>query len=305
MPYLCYPNITNANNKLLMENVYFKVAGHSFSILTENRKQILSYLPSYEPFLEVTAPDELLFEVLIVGPQNIYGKEVNRFSWDGSECIIYRGDEGYTFSLYPNGGKQACNMCTNNDFTTVFVSLAGTAEDAFVLNNFVMMTYAFASSSKKTLMIHASVVRTDGKGYLFLGKSGTGKSTHTRLWIETIENIDLINDDNPIVRITDDGIVRVYGSPWSGKTPCYRNIQVPVGAFTKLRQAAANRIEKVETLSGFAMVLSSCSLMKWDEQIYNDICDTVSDISLRTPVYLLDCLPDVSAAKLSYETIRQ
>ncbi|MBO6066250.1 MAG: transposase, partial [Lachnospiraceae bacterium] len=84
------------------------------------------------------------------------------------------------------------------------------------------------------LLMHASVTMHAGKGYLFLGKSGTGKSTHSQLWINNIEGCELLNDDNPVLRVEDDGSVRVYGSPWSGKTPCYRNLDVPVGAIVDL-----------------------------------------------------------------------
>lgn len=180
--------------------------------------------------------------------------------------------------------------------------MQGRAEDAFVLNNFLMMTFAFASASMHTLMIHASVVRNAGKGYLFLGKSGTGKSTHSSLWLKYIEGSDLLNDDNPIIRIVE-GVPMVFGSPWSGKTPCYRNLSVPVGAFVKLRQAPENKIERVRPVEGFATVLSSCSVMKWDERIYNGICDTISEVSMHVSVYKLDCLPDEAAAKLSFNTI--
>ena len=60
-----------------------------------------------------------------------------------------------------------------------------------------------------------------------MGKSGTGKSTHSRLWLENVPGATLLNDDNPIVRLTLVGAI-VYGSPWSGKTPCYKNESAPL-----------------------------------------------------------------------------
>lgn len=69
--------------------------------------------------------------------------------------------------------------------------------------------------------MHASVVATEtGKGYLFLGKSGTGKSTHTGLWLQQFSDCHLLNDDNPIVHVDSLGKqATVFGSPWSGKNP--------------------------------------------------------------------------------------
>lgn len=286
-----------------MENIYYKVAGHSFLISTKNKDLVLSFLPSYASFQTKEEPGKLLFTLTIEKEKEIYGQEINRFEWDGSECVIYHGEEGYTFTLFPGSKGEAYVMRTNNCFSEVSLSLKGNDRiDAFVLNNFLMMTYAFSSASEKTLMIHASVIRNDGKGYLFLGKSGTGKSTHSNLWLNYIDGSDLLNDDNPIVRVQN-GAVNVYGSPWSGKTPCYRNLEVPVKAFVKLRQAPENKIERLKPLVGFATILSSCSVMKWDKRVYDGICDTVSEVSMAVSVFQLDCLPDEAAARLSYNTI--
>ena len=57
---------------------------------------------------------------------------------------------------------------------------------------------------------------------MLLGKSGTGKSTHSRLWLKYIPDTKLLNDDNPAVRIMDNNTIMIYGTPWSGKTPCYK-----------------------------------------------------------------------------------
>ena len=113
-----------------------------------------------------------------------------------------------------------------------------------------------------------------------------------------------MNDDNPIVRLTPEGIATVYGSPWSGKTPCYRNVEAPIGAFLQLKQAPYNKIRQQTVVESFASILPSCSVMKWDDRNYVSTCDTVSSIMQRVPTYLLECLPDEAACRLSYETIR-
>ena len=173
----------------------------------------------------------------------------------------------------------------------------------YVLSNMIMMLFTFASAPLKTVMIHSSVIVNNGYGYLFLGKSGTGKSTHSSLWFKHIPGSELLNDDNPILRIIDNNVY-VYGSPWSGKTPCYKNEFVPVGAFLKLKQAPYNRITKPGKLMMFGELLSSISSMKWDKNIDNPICDTLVSISELTDLFFLECLPDAEAAMLSYSTIR-
>ena len=120
----------------------------------------------------------------------------------------------------------------------------------FMVNNGLMMMYTLATSNKMTTLFHSSVVSCQGKAYMFLGKSGTGKSTHSQLWLKHIEGTELVNDDNPVVRIID-GEARVYGSPWSGKTPCYRNIDYPIGGIVKLKQAPKNEIRRMKPVEAY------------------------------------------------------
>lgn len=115
------------------------------------------------------------------------------------------------------------------------------------LNSVMMLAFAGAGAARETLLFHASLVRQDGVGYAFTAKSGTGKSTQTANWLRYLPGCDLMNDDNPIVRIVN-GSVMIYGSPWSGKTPCYRNICAPLGAMTQIERAKTNSVDKLEPL---------------------------------------------------------
>jgi len=146
------------------------------------------------------------------------------------------------------------------------------------------------------------VVRERGYGYLFLGVSGTGKSTHTANWLRYIPGTDLLNDDNPAVRVID-GEPIVFGTPWSGKTPCYRNEQAPIGAFVQLKQAPYNKIQRQSVVHAFASLLSSCSVMKWDERVYGGLCTGVTHIMELVPTYFLENLPNEEAVRLSHDTI--
>ena len=114
----------------------------------------------------------------------------------------------------------------------------------------------------------------------------------------------MMNDDNPIVRIVD-GQPYIYGGPWSGKTPCYRNVKAPLGAVTRIDRASQNSIERLNPVDAFISMLSSCSSMKWDKEIYDNICDIVTRIVETTPIYTLHCLPDEGAAHLCYATIKR
>jgi ABC-type polar amino acid transport system ATPase subunit len=167
----------------------------------------------------------------------------------------------------------------------------------------MMLMFAFATARKNTLLMHSSVTMKDGKGYLFLGKSGTGKSTHSQLWINNIEGCSLLNDDNPVIRVSESGEVRVYGSPWSGKTPCYRNLDVPVGAIVTLQQAKTNKIRRQSLPEAYASVYVSFSGYRFIKEMADGLHITNAMVVSKVPCYLLDCLPDADAAFLCYQTV--
>jgi hypothetical protein len=152
-------------------------------------------------------------------------------------------------------------------------------------------------------MVHASVIMKEGKGYAFLGTSGTGKSTHSRLWLQHIEGTELLNDDNPAVRILPDGQIKVYGTPWSGKTPCYKNQQAELGAFVQLKQAPYNRFSFLKGIQAYMVLLSSCSSLKWNTEYYNALGKTIEQLANQIPVGFLQCLPNEEAARLSHQEI--
>lgn len=175
----------------------------------------------------------------------------------------------------------------------------------FAINNALMVLYALRGASLDRLLIHASVIEKEGFGYLFLGKSGTGKSTHSRLWLQSVEGCSLLNDDNPVIGIRQDGTAFVSGSPWSGKTPCYKNEQARIGAFVRLWQAPENEIKKLSVVEAYAALLPTISNMKWEPEVANGISATIEKLLKLTPVYSLRCLPDTAAAQLSYTTVKQ
>ena len=97
--------------------------------------------------------------------------------------------------------------------------------------------------------------------------------------------------------------MRVYGSPWSGKTPCYRNRDVPVAAIVRIRQAPFNKIHRLSVLEAYASVYSSCSAFRADRAWADGIHAATERIAATVPCYTLDCLPDEGAARLSYGTV--
>ncbi len=289
-------------------NHLFSIAGHVVGIcFSPSDINDISLLPSFAPFRWTSAETVKPLLTLCVDDTLQPEKErklLRNFDTGNGNTLVYQlPDKGYQFIIRDTKDRDCCLLIANADFSECRCALNGDVTmRQFGLNNALMLCYAFAGSHYQTLLIHASCVAYNGCGYPFIAKSGTGKSTHSSLWLQHIEGTELMNDDKPVIRIID-GTPYIYGSPWSGKTPCYRNRQALLGAVTLIERAKQNSIERLNPVAAFATLLPACSSMKWDEPTYGRLCDAIAKIIETTPVYTLHCLPDEGAARLSYQTL--
>ena len=201
-----------------------------------------------------------------------------------------------------------CELVCDADFTRGMLHIDAECQDVrFCIDNGLMLMYAFRTAPLMTLEMHAAVVVRRGeeaKGYLFLGHSGTGKSTHARQWLAAFEDAWLLNDDNPILRVMDNGEVRVYGSPWSGKTPCYKNESALVGGIVKLSQAPENKIQTISLPQAYAYMLSSASGLKMEQTMADNMFETIKHIITHISCYHLACLPNEEAARVCWAGVQ-
>ena len=287
----------------------FRVAEHDIRIIFEDsEKNGMHLLPSFEPFRAKNDGQNLFFQLTIDDKLQPVPKaqreRIRTFDTGNGDTIVDQtADGGYQYIIKDLRGHECCLLIANKDFSDCRCALNGSYNmRKFGLNNALMLIFAFAGSQQDTLLVHASLVRQNGYGYAFIAKSGTGKSTQVSLWLRHIPGCDLMNDDNPIIRFID-GEAYIFGGPWSGKTPCYRNVKAKLGAITRIARAEENSIEKLPPVEAFASFLPSCSTMKWDEDIFDRICKTVTRIIEQTPIYTLHCLPNKEAAILCNKAI--
>ena len=292
-----------------MNTHHFLIAEHYLRIIfTEGQANNMSLLRSFEPFRTTPHQERLFFQLTVDDTLRPVPKEhrerIRAFDTGNGDTIVDRLDDGgYQYIIKDLKGGECALLQANKDFTECRCALNGNYDmRCFGLNNALMLIFAFAGSTRQTLLIHASLVRNGGYGYAFIAKSGTGKSTQVSMWLRHIPGSDLMNDDNPIIRIID-GKPYIYGGPWSGKTPCYRNVKAPLGAITRIDRAQQNSVDKLSPIEAFASVLPSCSSMKWDKDIYNAICDTITKIIETTNIYTLHCLPNREAAEVCHQAI--
>ena len=290
-----------------MENNYFSIAEHQVCIRFQgDSPNSMQLLPSFENFKLTSEPSNLFFTLTVDDSlRPVKDRQlVRKFDTGNGDTVVYQlPDGGYQYIVRDIYDRDCCLLICNSNFTECRCALNGDwVMRSFGLNDALMLIYAFAGSFHETMLIHASCIRQGDWGYPFIAKSGTGKSTHSSLWLKHIEGCDLMNDDNPVIRLID-GTPYIYGSPWSGKTPCYRNVKARLGAVTRIDRAPQNSIDRLAPVQAFASLLPACSSMKWDAIIYNNLCDAITRIIESTPIYTLHCLPDEEAALLCHKTI--
>lgn len=153
---------------------------------------------------------------------------------------------------------------------------------------------------KNIILFHGSVIAVDGIGYLFTAKSGTGKSTHTRLWMEQFGNrAVMINDDKPLLEVTEQGVV-VHGTPWAGKHNLNTNCTVPLKGICVLERAKTNAIKSVSGREIYAILL---------QQVYRPMntsgmlqtMQCIDKLMEKTEFYKLGCNMESDAAIVAYQ----
>lgn len=282
----------------------YRVAGHVFKLEMEDGCPLWTDLPNYAPFeCEAAEP---LFTLTVVDALECPCKELIYAGDDEDEGMarlaISRMEGGLWVDFAPTQKAPVCaSMLLASGFAEGWLRINNTHHGRFAIDNALMLMFAFKTASLGTLEMHASVVSCGGEGYMFLGKSGAGKSTHSRLWLDNIPGSTLLNDDNPVVRVDPDGSVVVYGTPWSGKTPCYKNESAPVRAVVSITQAPHNALRRVSVPEAYAAIYPSCSGFRADSAMADAQHSAIAAVCTGVPAYELECLPDADAAWTCYE----
>ena len=154
---------------------------------------------------------------------------------------------------------------------------------------------------RDTVLIHGSSLMKDGIAFLFCAPSGTGKSTHTRLWRQVYgSDITMINDDKPLVRITKDGTPRIYGTPWNGKHRLGAPISAPLRNICFLERGEKNSIAPADKKSALQQLLRFT--FRPDEPVETAATLGTLDTIIRcSSFWQLKCNMDPQAAVVSCE----
>ena len=154
------------------------------------------------------------------------------------------------------------------------------------------------------LLMHGAVVAVDGQAYLFTAKSGTGKTTHTRLWMRQFgDRAVMVNGDKPLLHITSEGVT-VYGTPWDGKEHLSTNTSCPLKALCILTRSETNHIERISKKEALPMLCQQsyrpCSPIGAQKMLA-----LVDRLGSSVPLYRLGCNMEPEAALVAYHGMNQ
>ncbi|HWP97024.1 MAG TPA: hypothetical protein VN426_09235 [Syntrophomonadaceae bacterium] len=173
----------------------------------------------------------------------------------------------------------------------------------FYIHNLPGIMFRYNLLRHEGIVVHASAIAWKGRGFIFSAPSGTGKSTHAKLWQEYFgAEVMVINEDTPALRFRNNQPF-VFGTPWSGNG-VNNNISAPLEAIVILEQAPHNMIRKLSLQEAMHHLMPRCFLPYFDERFMHLAMAVFERIVLSVPVYLLQCLPDQEAVEMVYQCVK-
>lgn len=284
-----------------MSTTRYRIANFGIEVTLPDGCDATTWLPNAEPFRVAAMAEQPILHFSVSGlsadQAARFGKAelltedrndmgIVRLMRSGEELLIeqrFRSTEAMN--------RMALNKVRNEAKVALHWEAPNSQE---ALSSLLRAAYAIAVIGHRAVSIHASAISYCDEAILFLGKSGTGKSTHADLWIRHSEGATLLNDDNPTLRLEGDRVM-AYGTPWSGKRACYRAIGLPVRGVVRLSQGAINSYRKLEEAEAFMALLPSCSALLNDEKTEDRLCDLLGEVSQRARIGHLSCRPDEEA----------
>ena len=153
------------------------------------------------------------------------------------------------------------------------------------------------------MMLHSSAVVKDGRAYLFTADCGTGKSTHTQLWLKEFPDAFILNDDKPALRREEDGWF-AYGTPWSGKTDQSVNARIPLGGIAVLERAEENHIAPLGGVEAVRALLKQVNRPKAAEYRIK-MMELLDKLITEVPIWKLSCNMEPEAAHIAFDAMSQ
>ncbi|MFZ3102545.1 MAG: hypothetical protein WA131_08360 [Desulfitobacteriaceae bacterium] len=265
--------------------------------LKQHSSADLSIIFIYAEFIPV--PEGRVFS-----DENIYFKWLKKPSGtEGYYIYSAEADHGSILVLADIDIEWRTVIITCRDFSNKS-SEESYSKQTWVFAHVMMgVIYRYNLMYRDGIVIHSSALKYEDKAIIFSAPSGTGKSTHTKLWQKHMNNVKILNDDSPAVCIIEDKPY-IFGTPWSGSSLINSNDSAPLEAIVILEQAQNNRIHRIKDQEAILRLLPRVFLPYFDQTLMDKSISIFEKIISAVPVYLLQCRPDKEAMEMVYKCLK-
>ncbi len=204
-------------------------------------------------------------------------------------------------------GKIIALMVFNDDYSKVDITAYNLKDnhnvsDLTFVHNLVGNAMRYVVMMHSGFVFHSSSIGCLDGGVVFSAKSGTGKSTHTGLWLSVFDDTEILNDDAPIIRKNASGEIMLYGTPWAGSTGININKSVPLKAIVFLSRAKENTIERIAPSKAFGLFYEGIA-SPLNSKMNMRVLDTLNSVFSAVPIYSLACNMEPEAAVIARNEI--
>lgn len=217
-----------------------------------------------------------------------------------NELVVRRlADGGYLFRI-ANAEHSPCAVVSRNgESIQLYADKVGKSSDSirFLLRTAFECRFCYEG----IISLHAACVEVDGFAVAFTGKSGMGKSTRARAWVEGL-GAQFISGDRPAVRLEKDGST-ACGVPWDGKEQIFRDVERPLRCILEVRRSPANYVRRLSGEQARRVILQQCFVPMWDTDAAVLAVANVQALIRKTPVYRVFCGPDPEDAQAIYRIV--
>lgn len=222
----------------------------------------------------------------------------NRYDFVRKKCGNYIVEEEPLFTVEASEEELAREIAQSDDAVKGYPDLQGYSESVCIYRKICMKLPQY-----NAFLFHSAAVEYKGRAYLFSAPSGTGKTTHLKLWMKNYgDRLQIINGDKPVLRFAENGGFTVYGTPWSGKEGWQNNCSAPLGGICFLFRGETNRIGQITAAEAAPMAFKQILFPKEPVTLAR-MLSLVDDLLSAAPVYRMYCTISDEAAKLSFETL--
>ena len=284
-----------------MEVQLLKIAGLSYQV-----PAVIKLASNYLPFILSPSYADKMTSVLTTGEVIVSKKELlhKGLAIDNEKelCIYGVNGNGYYVNLSTKGSHTVYELYASPRWDKIILSnnCIMSSCPGSVIDIFMMLIFIYSSAFFNTVLLHSSCIKRGDDAVAFIGESGAGKSTHSQLWLTHITGTKLLNDDQPAVRVHDNGSIIIYGTPWSGKAPCYINEKAVLQGIIRMKQAPENNIIPLSPISLFQELLAACSMLKTDIETFKLITSTLAKISSSTSGFIFENRPEKKAVMIAF-----